>query len=248
MKKTLSSLIFAAIVAGSAAAQAGTILVGTDAGLAPFEFKDQKSEEIVGFDMDIIKAVARAVGDEAKIQNMQFAGIIPALQTNMIDVAVAAITITDERKKQVLFSDPYYDVGLAMVIKAANKDKYAELKDIEGKAICAQIGSTGSLLAQSVKGAKVMNFDQVAEALMELKMGGCEAALLGDTTARHYQSQHNDKDLLIVPHLYNPKQVGFAVSKNNKALVEKLNKGLAAIKASGEYDKIYEKWLGKKMH
>ena len=94
MKKTLSSLIFAAIIAGSAAAQAGTILVGTDAGLAPFEFKDQKSEEIVGFDMDIIKAVARAVGDEAKIQNMQFAGIIPALQTNMIDVAVAAITIT----------------------------------------------------------------------------------------------------------------------------------------------------------
>lgn len=166
----------------------------------------------------------------------------------MIDVAVAAITITDERKKQVLFSDPYYDVGLAMVIKATNKDKYAELKDIEGKAICAQIGSTGSLLAQSVKGAKVMNFDQVAEALMELKMGGCEAALLGDTTARHYQSQHNDKDLLIVPHLYNPKQVGFAVSKNNKALVEKLNKGLAAIKASGEYDKIYEKWLGKKTH
>ena len=200
---------------------------------------------------------------------MQFAGIIPALQTNMIDVAVAAITITDERKKQVLFSDPYYDVGLAMVIKAANKDKYSELKDIEGKAICAQIGSTGSLLAQSVKGAKVMNFDQVAdgsllaqsvkgakvmnfdqvaEALMELKMGGCEAALLGDTTARHYQSQHHDKDLLIVPHLYNPKQVGFAVSKNNQALVEKLNKGLAAIKASGEYDKIYEKWLGKKTH
>lgn len=179
---------------------------------------------------------------------MQFAGIIPALQTNMIDVAVAAITITEERKKQVLFSDPYYDVGLAMVIKAANKDKYSELKDIEGKAICAQIGSTGSLLAQSVKGAKVMNFDQVAEALMELKMGGCEAALLRDTTARHYQSQHHDKDLLIVPHLYNPKQVGFAVSKNNQALVEKLNKGLAAIKASGEYDKIYEKWLGKKTH
>ena len=123
---------------------------------------------------------------------VQFAGIIPALQTNMIDVAVAAITITEERKKQVLFSDPYYDVGLAMIIKAANKDKYSELKDIEGKAICAQIGSTGSLLAQSVKGAKVMNFDQVAEALMELKMGGCEAALLGDTTARHYQSQHHD--------------------------------------------------------
>ena len=237
MKKSIVSLLMAGLI-GSASVQAGTILVGTDAGLAPFEFKDPQTEEIVGFDMDIIKAVAKAVGDEAKIQNMQFAGIIPALQTNMIDVAVAAITITDERKKQVLFSDPYYDVGLAMVINAKNEAQYKTLQDIEGKAICAQIGSTGSLLAQSVKGAKVMNFDQVAEALMELKMGGCAAALLGDTTARHYQSQHNDKDLLIVPHLYNPKQVGFAVSKKNTALAEKLNKGLAAIKASGEYDKI----------
>ena len=244
MKKSLLALVLCAI-AGTAA-QAETILVGTDAGLAPFEFKDPQTEEIVGFDMDIIKAVAKAVGDEAKIQNMQFAGIIPALQSNMIDVAVAAITITEERQKQVLFSDPYYDVGLAMVIQTKDKGRINKLEDIEGKAICAQIGSTGSLLAQSVKDAKVMNFDQVAEALMELKMGGCSAALLCDTTARHYQAQHNDKDLTIVPHLYNPKQVGFAMSKNNKALAEKLNKGLAAIKASGEYDKIYEKWLGKK--
>lgn len=245
MKKSLLATFLVGIIASSTT-QAGTILVGTDAGLAPFEFKDPQTEEIVGFDMDIIKAVAKAVGDEVKIQNMQFAGIIPALQTNMVDVAVAAITITDERKKQVLFSDPYYDVGLAMVVQTKNVDKFKTLQDVEGKAICAQIGSTGSLLAQSVKGAKVMNFDQVAEALMELKMGGCSAALLGDTTARHYQSQHNDKDLTVVPHLYNPKQVGFAMAKGNKTLAEKLNKGLAAIKASGEYDQIYEKWLGKK--
>ena len=98
MKKTILSLCLLGLLSCSAS-QAETILVGTDAGLAPFEFKDPNSEEIVGFDMDIIKAVAKAVGDEAKIQNMQFAGIIPALQTNMIDVAVAAITITDERKK-----------------------------------------------------------------------------------------------------------------------------------------------------
>ena len=82
-----------------------------------------------------------------------------------------------------------------------------------------------------------MNFDQVAEALMELKMGGCEAALLGDTTARHYQSQHHDKDLLIVPHLYNPKQVGFAVSKNNQALVEKSTKDWQLLKQAASMTK-----------
>lgn len=243
MKTSIATLLCSCVLAAGAA-HAETLLVGTDAGLAPFEFKDPKTEQIVGFDIDIIKAVAKAVGDEAKIQNMQFAGIIPALQTNMIDVAIAAITITDERKKQVLFSDPYYDVGLAMVIEVENESKYKTLEDVEGKAICAQIGSTGSLLAQSVKGAKVMNFDQVAEAIMELKMGGCAAALLGDTTARHYQKIHNDKEILVVPHLYNPKQVGIATAKKNTALIEKINKGLAAIKASGEYDRIYQKWLG----
>ena len=119
MKKSIFSLLMAGLI-GSASVQAGTILVGTDAGLAPFEFKDPQTEEIVGFDMDIIKAVAKAVGDEAKIQNMQFAGIIPALQTNMIDVAVAAITITEERKKQVDFTDPYYIGGSVIVVRKDN--------------------------------------------------------------------------------------------------------------------------------
>ena len=106
MKTSIATLLCSCVLAAGAA-HAETLLVGTDAGLAPFEFKDPKTEQIVGFDIDIIKAVAKAVGDEAKIQNMQFAGIIPALQTNMIDVAIAAITITDERKKQVLFSHGY---------------------------------------------------------------------------------------------------------------------------------------------
>ena len=123
MKKLLTVLATAAIFATGA--QAATILVGTDAGYAPYEYKDPKTNEIVGFDIDLIKAVAKATGNEAKIQNMQFAGIIPALQANMIDVAAAGMTITPERQKQVSFSDPYYDVGgLIMAVHSKNVDKY----------------------------------------------------------------------------------------------------------------------------
>ena len=218
MKKILLSALLSSMIA-SGSAMAGTLLVGTDAGLAPFEFKDPKTNEIVGFDIDLINAIAKAVGDEAKIQNMQFAGLIPALQSNMVDVGAAAITITPERQKQVLFTDPYYDVGLVMVIQKKNADKFKTLKDMEGKRICAQIGSTGSILASTVKNA---------------------------TVALYYLTKHNDEDIMMVPHVYNPKQNGFAVAKNNKALLEKLNKGLKIIKENGEYDKIYEKWLGKK--
>ena len=131
MKKLLLSVLLGSAIAASSAASAAPILVGTDAGLAPFEFKDPKTNEIVGFDIDLITAIAKAVGDEAKIQNMQFAGLIPALQSNMVDVGAAAITITPERQKQVLFTDPYYDVGLVMVIQKKNEDKFKTLKDME---------------------------------------------------------------------------------------------------------------------
>ena len=122
----------------------------------------------------------------------------------------------------------------------------AQIKDMEGKRICAQIGSTGSILASTVKNATVANFDQIGEAFMELKMNGCDSVMVDKTVTLYYLTKHNDEDIMMVPHVYNPKQNGFAVAKNNKALLEKLNKGLKIIKENGEYDKIYEKWLGKK--
>lgn len=244
MKKSILALLLGSVLMGSACAE--TILVGTDAGLAPFEYKDEKTNEIVGFDIDLIKAVIKANGDEPKIQNMQFAGIIPAIQTNMVDVAACAMTITPARQKQVNFSDPYYDVGLAMVIKSKDKNKYKTIKDLEGKRVCAQIGSTGSIFAKEIKGVKVIDFDQVIEAFMDLKYDGCQAAIVGKTVIDHYLARHNDKEIMTTPELYNPKQVGFAVAKSNKKMLNKLNKGLKTIKANGEYDKIYQKWFGTK--
>lgn len=244
MKKILTALMIGSLF--SSVASAETLLVGTDAGFAPFEYKDPKTNEIVGFDIDLITAIAKAVGDDVKIQNMQFAGIIPALQTNMIDVAAAALTITAERQKQVLFTDPYYDVGLVMVIRKKDADKYKTLDDMQGKRICSQIGTTGAILGKQVKGATVGEYDQMGDAMMELKMNGCDSVLVDKTVTEYYIAQQGDKDIMMVPHLYNPKQNGFAVSKRNTELATKLNKGLKMIRENGEYDKIYEKWFGKK--
>ena len=244
MKKILTALMIGSLF--SSVASAGTLLVGTDAGFAPFEYKDPKTNEIVGFDIDLITAMVKAVGDDVKIQNMQFAGIIPALQTNMIDVAAAALTITAERQKQVLFTDPYYDVGLVMVIRKKDANKYKTLDDMQGKRICSQIGTTGAILGKQVKGATVGEYDQMGDAMMELKMNGCDSVLVDKTVTEYYIAQQGDKDIMMVPHLYNPKQNGFAVSKRNTELAAKLNNGLKIIRENGEYDKIYEKWFGKK--
>ena len=245
MKKLLSALFIAAC--GFNSVQAATILVGTDAGYAPYEFKDPKTNEIVGFDMDLINAIAKATGNEAKIQNMQFAGIIPALQTNMIDVAAAGMTITEEREKLVAFSDPYYDVGgLIMAVQTKNADKYKTLDDLVGKRICAQISSTGALLAKEVKDSKLVAFDQTGEAFMELNMGGCEAVIVDRSVTEYYLAHRKVTGVTLVPHLYTHKQNGFAIRKDNTKMIDIINTGLKKIKESGEYDRIYEKWFGRK--
>lgn len=243
MQKTLLGAILATVIG---VANAGTILVGTDAGYAPYEYKDPETNEIVGFDMDLIKAIGKATGNEVKIQNMQFAGIIPALQTNMIDVAAAGMTITEERKKQVVFSDPYYDVGgLVMVINTKNIDKYKHLDDMVGKKLCAQIGSTGALLAKEVKDAKLVAFDQIGEAFMELKMDGCQGVLVDRVVTEYYLSRKAEKDITLIPHLYTHKQNGFALAKDNTKMLDTINAGLKTIRENGEYDRIYKKWFGK---
>ena len=129
MKTKLTALLIGACIGTTAIG--AELLVGTDAGFAPFEFKDEKTNEIVGFDMDLIKAIAAVNGDTVKIQNMQFAGLIPAIQGNMIDVAAAGMTITPARQKQVHFTDSYYEVGLVLAVMNKDADKYKTLTDLE---------------------------------------------------------------------------------------------------------------------
>ena len=175
MKKFLSTLLIT--FCGLSSVQAATILVGTDAGYAPYEFKDPKTNEIVGFDMDLIKAIAKATGNEAEIQNMQFAGIIPALQTNMIDVAAAGMTITEERKKQVAFSDPYYESDLVIVVK---KDgPYADatsLSDFSGAKITGQLNTFHYSVIDQIEGVDkqqaLENFPAMIVALQSGKIDG----------------------------------------------------------------------------
>ena len=242
MKKTLTTLMAGLCIATTATAD--TWLVGTDSAFAPFEFLDEKTNQYVGFDIDLIKAVAAANGDTVEIRAMQFAGIIPAIQTNMIDVAVAGMTITEARKKQILFSDPYYDIGLVLSVKKADAERFQKLEDLTGQRICAQIGTTGAMLAKEVKGAKVVEFDNIGEAFMDLKMGGCQAVLNDKPVTDYYMTKSKNKDFVTINHLYNPEQYGFAVAKKNTKMADKLNQGLKTIKANGTYDKIHAKWFG----
>lgn len=219
--------------------------VGSDTAFAPFEFQDEKSKEYVGFDMDLIKAIGKQMGAEVQVQSMNFDGLIPALESGNIDVTISAMTITDERKGKVNFSAPYYKSGLTMVVKSDN-DKIKSFKDLEGKRIAVQIGTTGADEAKKVKDAKIREFNTAPEAFMELKAGGVDAVINDKPVNDYYIKEAGGKDAKQVGEPLTAEDYGIAVAKKNTQLAEKISKALDELKKNGEYDKIYEKWFGKK--
>ena len=225
--------------------QAKVLKVGMDAAFAPFEFQDDKSKDYTGFDVELIKAIGKQMGYEVKIQNTGFDGLIPALEAGNIDVVISAMTITEERGKKVNFSKPYYKSGLSIVVKNDN-NTIKSFKDLEGKRIAVQIGSTGAEEAKKIKDAKVREFNTVPEAFLELKAGGVDAVVNDLPVNDYYIVKSGSKDAKPVGDLLTAEDYGIATAKKNTEMVQKIDKALEELKKNGEYAKIYEKWFGKK--
>lgn len=217
--------------------------VATEPSFAPFEFQKKGTNEITGFDIDLIKAVGAKAGYKVQIMNMGFDALIPALGTGNIDVAASGMTITDERKKAVSFTDPYYTSGLIVLVDK-NNTTIKSIKDLEGKRIACQIGTTGEKKSRSVKGAKVTAFNTNVEATMELKNKGVDAVINDAPVVGYFLAQGGNEYAKTVGDVMEAEQYGFAVKKDSK-LVGELNKAMAEVKKSGDYDKIYKTWFGE---
>jgi len=252
-KKIISLLILGVFIlsfglvgcSNKSTSTAKVLKVGTDAGFAPFEFQDEKSKEYVGFDIDLIKALGKQIGYEVQVQNLNFDGLIPGLDANNIDVAIAGMTITEARSQKVNFTKAYYKSGLTIVIKN-NNNTINNFKDLEGKKIAVQIGTTGATEAKKITGAIVREFNNAPEAFMELKAGGVDAVVNDKPVNDYYIATSGSKDAKAVGEPLAAEDYGIATSKKNKELSDKLDKALDELKKNGEYDKIYVKWFGKK--
>lgn len=247
-KKTLLALALSVSAAAlSTQAFAETLKVGTHPTFAPFEFSDQEGN-VIGFDLDVIKAIAKANGDEIQIESMPFDGLIPSLLTGNIDVIISGMTITDARKKRVLFTDGYYDSNLSYLIKKDKADVYTSAEALKGKTVCVQIGTTGHAFADTITPGNVKALNNESDAILELSNGGCEA-VINDRPVNLYYLKKSNLDTLV--DVVDPKfkenvdSFGIAVRKGNNELLEKLNKGLKDLQASGELDKIHIKWFGQ---
>ena len=243
MKKLLLSLL--AVLMLATAAQAKTIVFASDCTWPPMEMTDA-NKQCVGFGPDLVMAIAKAGGFKAEIKNTAWDGIFAGLGMGKYQAISSSVSITDERKGQMDFSDPYFEVKQGVVVK-----KEAAVKaeaDLKGKTIGAQIGTTGYFAAQRLAGDKAKSYDEVGLAVADLAAGRLDAVICDDAVAADYALNNPEYSktlalaFLIKPE--KPEYLGFAVKKGDKETKDLINKGLKAVKASGEYDKIFKKWFG----
>jgi len=232
--------------AASAPAPAARVyVVGTDAAYAPFESQNEKGE-IVGFDIDVVKAVAAKAGIEVKFVNTPWEGIFNNLAQGDRDLLVSAITITDERKQTMDFSTPYFDAQ--QLIAVATNSKVSKFDDLKKLKVGVQTGTTGDEAVSKLVGktnANIKRFESTPLALKELEAGGVDAVVADNGVVINYVNNNGaGKFKTVTDASFVPEQYGLALKKGNTELKEKLDKGLADIKTDGTYDKIYAQYFG----
>ena len=220
---------------------AGPWVVGTEPAFPPFESQSD-SGELVGFDIDLMKAIGEQAGVEVEFESLPFDGLIPALQAGTIEAAISGMTITEERAQTVDFSRPYFRAGLAIAV-AADDTETTSLESLEGKTIAVQIGTTGAEMAGNVKDAKVSTFDSAPLALQELSNGNADAVINDAPATLDAIATGNIGGVKVVGKLLTEEFYGIAMPKDSPNL-ETLNTALAKLLENGTYDAIYEKWFG----
>jgi polar amino acid transport system substrate-binding protein len=233
--------------AAPAAPPAKVYVVGTDAAYAPFESQNEQGQ-IVGFDIEVVQAIAAKAGIEVKFVNTPWEGIFNELQQGGRDLLVSAITITDERKQTMDFSDPYFDAAQLIAVKGDSKvAAFADLKKLK---VGVQTGTTGDEVVSTLLGktsTNVKRFESTPLALKELEAGGVDAVVADNGVVSHYVANNAAGGFKTVSDpSFVPEQYGIAFKKGNAELQGKFNEGLKAIRADGSYDAIYAKYFGAK--
>lgn len=226
----------------------GELRVGLEPGYMPFEMKDKKGR-IIGYDVDIAKAMAKSMGVKLKIIPTSFDGIIAGLLTNKFDIIISAMTITQQRNLKINFSNSYLVVGQTLLLNKKLKDEVKKAKDLDNEkyTITAKMGQTSEIAAKKFfKNAKITTFDTEGDAVAEV-LNGKASAFIYDQPFNVVFMDGKGKDALIhldKPLTYEP--LGFAIRKGDPDFLNWINNFLRQIKEDkivNLYEKLYNKWF-----
>ena len=234
MFRTLAVSLLSLLLCASVAFAEKPLVVASDPTFPPNEMLN-KDKEIVGFSIDYIKAVGKEAGFDVQVKNIAWDGIFAALASNQVDVIAASVSITDKRKKAMLFTDPYYELHQAVVLPLGKEIK--DLEELAGKRVGGQIGTTA--MVQTIPASKikmiVKTYDEVGLAFEDLAKGNLDAVMCDDPVAKYYantKDEYRDKFHIGLV-TGEPEFYGFALRKNDKELAQKLNAGIKAVQEKG---------------
>ncbi len=252
MKKKILAAALAAMMTvtalagcGSAATGAGstgkTLVVGTNAAFPPFEYVGDDGNPD-GFDIALIKAIGEKAGYEVQIQDMEFDSLVSSIG-NKIDVAIAGMTVTEERKNMVDFSDSYYEAVQNVLVPKGSA--IATAADLEGKKIGVQLGTTGEFIADEIAGAEVSAYNKAVDAVNDLNNGRVDCVIVDKNPAEVFGAQFSDKlDVLGGEQFdFEPEYYAIALPKGDAELANNINSALKELKADGTYDSLVKKYI-----
>lgn len=226
---------------GSEALADGVLNVGTNAEFPPFEFVGDDGEPD-GFDIALIKAIGEELGVAVEVENMEFDSLVASIGSK-IDVAIAGMTITEERQNSVDFSDSYYE-AVQYVLVPADSD-IAGIADLEGKTIGAQLGTTGDFLIEDIADATASQYNKGVDAVNDLVNGRLDAVIIDKNPAMVFAEKFEGEIKAIdgADFAFEPENYAIAVPKGDEALVSIINNALATIKEDGTFDQLVSEYI-----
>ncbi len=222
----------------------GRLQVASDIPYPPFEFTEPGSTEAIGFDVNMVKAIAATPGigiTDVEFIKQPFDTIILSVSQGRFDMSASSFSITEERAKQIDFGDPYFVATQSVLVKTGSD--ITGIDDLQGRKIGAQRGTTGADLAATVQGAEVLRFELIDDAFNALAADRVDA-VINDYAVSAYAAARRD-DFEIVSRNPTVENYGLVFPKSNPALRDAFNAGLAEIRANGTYDEIFRKWFGE---
>ena len=227
--------------AASEALADGVLTVGTNAEFPPFEYVGDDGEAD-GFDVALIKAVGEKLGMEVQVENMEFASLVTSIGSK-IDVAIAGMTVTDERKESVDFSDPYYEAVQYVILPEGSEIATAD--DLVGKTIGVQLGTTGDFIASDIADTTVSQYNKAVDAVNDLINGKVDCVIIDKNPALVFESKFEGQVTAVdgAQFGFEAEEYAIAMPKGDSALVEQVNAALAEIKADGTFDQLVATYI-----
>lgn len=226
----------------------GVLVVGTASGYPPYEFVDAASpnQEVIGVDMAFAKVIADKIGVELKIENMTFSALLSSIPAKKIDIAIAGICPTDERRKTIDFSEVYINAEQKILIRNEDKDQLKTLDDFVGKKVGVQKSTTQETLANAeIKDVTIVSLDKVPDLILELLNGKIDGIVVESVVAQQYIIANPTLGFSDATFKNSLKPTAVALDKGNDKILEVINQVIKEKQESGEFDKWIQEYSQK---